>query len=69
MKLKLHRQYGGFRLSLWTTNYLRTLWVNYPHLTKLSRHGSKAHKRFQEKAMKDSKEFWRRKATGAEGGT
>ena len=65
MKLKLHRKSGGFRLSLLTTNYVRTLWVDYPHVTRLSRHGSKAHQRWQEKARRDSEEFWRRKGEEA----
>jgi len=58
VKLQFCKQYGGFRITLWTPNYLRTLWVNYPHVTKLSRTGSKAHKRFQERARKSSQEFW-----------
>jgi hypothetical protein len=39
----------GFRVTLWTDNYLRSLWVDWPRLTKLSRTGSKAHQRFEEK--------------------
>lgn len=28
----------GFRLNLFTTRYLRTLWVRWPNITKLERH-------------------------------
>jgi len=49
-RLTLDKRGGmGFKLTLWTDNYLRSLWVDWPRLTKLSRTGSKAHQRFQER--------------------
>jgi len=66
MKITTKRVTQGFTITLWTKNYLRTLWVVLPHCTKFSRHGSKAHQRFQERAAKESAEWWRRSAPGAE---